>query len=121
VPFYYCIEKYWPEHPEIIYSTETLINPFYKTICKNYTLDKYSRRIHDTLKEIDDDQIIITMDDIFIRQRPDLDKFYYICSFLKDNVAAINFQQPFDRTDIPINEFISKRVGQYKTSLMFQL
>ena len=23
-PFKYCIEKYWSNHPEIIYSTETI-------------------------------------------------------------------------------------------------
>ncbi len=39
-PFHYCIEKYWPEHPEIIYTTETIINPYYKTICKNYPIEK---------------------------------------------------------------------------------
>ena len=31
-PFHYCMEKYWPEHPEIFYSTESVINPYYKTI-----------------------------------------------------------------------------------------
>ena len=29
-PFYHCIEKYWPNHPEIVYSTESVVNPFYK-------------------------------------------------------------------------------------------
>lgn len=122
-PFYHCIEKYWPEHPEVICSTETLQNPYYKTICKNLPLNKYSRRIQETLKEIDDDKVIITIDDIFIRRRPDVEQFDYLCSFLKDNVAAINFQQPFSNDNIPINEYISKRSanGLYKTSMMFQL
>ena len=22
--FYHCMEKYWPDHPEVIYSTETV-------------------------------------------------------------------------------------------------
>ena len=122
-PFHHCIEKYWPEHPEVIYSTETATNPFYKTICKNFPLERYSRRIQETLKEIDDDKVIITIDDIFIRKKPNLELFDHICSFLKDNVAAINFQQQFSNDDIYINEFISKRPenGQYKTSMMFQL
>ena len=38
-PFYKCMEKYYPNHPEIIYITETIKNPYYKTICKNYPLD----------------------------------------------------------------------------------
>lgn len=61
------------------------------------------------------------MDDVFIRKEPDLEQFNYICSFLSGNVAAINFQQPFSSGDKPINDFINKRVGAYKTSLMFQL
>ena len=36
--FHYCLEKNWPNHPEVIYSTETVINPYYKTICRNYLL-----------------------------------------------------------------------------------
>lgn len=34
-PFHHCMEKYWPDHPEIFYSTETVKNPYYETICKN--------------------------------------------------------------------------------------
>ena len=30
LPFHHCMEKYWKGHPEIIYSTETKINPYYK-------------------------------------------------------------------------------------------
>jgi hypothetical protein len=37
--FHHCMEKYYPEHPEIIYATETIINPYYKTITKKYPLN----------------------------------------------------------------------------------
>ena len=39
-PFYYCMEKYWPEHPEVFYSTETLKNPYYKTLSFNYRIEQ---------------------------------------------------------------------------------
>lgn len=38
-PFYHCLEKYWPEHPEVIYSTESIANKFYKTISLDYDLE----------------------------------------------------------------------------------
>ena len=37
-PFKHCIEKYYPNHPEIIYATETIKNPYYRTICYNIPL-----------------------------------------------------------------------------------
>ena len=64
-PFYHCMEKYYPDHPEVIFATETVVNPYYKTICKSYPLDKWTRRIRETLAEIDDDKILIMIDDCF--------------------------------------------------------
>ena len=48
-PFCRCIEKYYPSHPKIIYSTETKQHPYYKTISKNYPLEQWTRRIRETL------------------------------------------------------------------------
>ena len=47
-PFHHCIEKYWKDHPEIIYSMETKQNPYYKTICKNYPIELWTKRIRET-------------------------------------------------------------------------
>ena len=57
--FHHCIEKYWPKHPEVIYSTETKVNPYYKTICKDYPLNLWTRRMRETLAEINDDRILL--------------------------------------------------------------
>ena len=67
-PFYKCVEKYYPNHPEIIYLTETIKNPYYKTICKDYPLELWTKRVREALKEINDDKILLMMDDNFIRQ-----------------------------------------------------
>ena len=67
-PFYHCIEKYWPNHPEIVYSTESVVNPFYKTISLNYDLEHWTDRVRETVKQIDDDYILFMVDDIFIRE-----------------------------------------------------
>lgn len=97
--FHHCIEKYWNSHPEIIYATETIVNPYYKTICKNEPLDKWTKRIRETLKEINDDKILLIVDDCFIRNRVDIDRIKYACNNLKGNIAMFNFEKSFDKED----------------------
>lgn len=57
-PFHICMERYWPTHPEILYSTETITNPYYKTICKNYPLSQWTKRVRESLWEIDDQVVL---------------------------------------------------------------
>lgn len=97
--FHHCIEKYYPNHPEIIYITETIKNPYYKTICKNYPLDLWTKKIREALKEIDDDKILLMTDDNFIRQPVDVERIKYVESVLKGNIAMFNFEKSFDIND----------------------
>ena len=120
-PFRYCIEKYYKNHPEIIYATETVQNPFYKTICKNYPLEQWTRRIRETLEEIDDDQILIMIDDCFIRNTVDEERIKYASDNLKGNIAMFNFEKSFDSDDEETNlkGFKKRRHGsQYELSIM---
>ena len=121
--FYHCIEKYWPEHPEVIYSTETVTNPFYTTINKDCDLDKWTTRLRETVKEIDDKFILVMCDDIFIRETVDNDTITGLVSYFDKNTAAINFENHFDYDDIDFNNLLTLRPenGKYKTSMMFQL
>lgn len=123
-PLYrHCIEKYWPQHPEVIYSTETIINPFYTTINKNYNLDKWTKRLRETLFEIEDDFILLMCDDIFIRRSVDDELIRSLIKYFDHNTAAINFEVHFDKNDIPLDNLLTLRPGKgrYKTSMMFQL
>ena len=97
--FHHCMEKYWKNHPEIIYATETIQNPYYKTISKNYPLEMWTKRIRETLQEIDDDKIILMIDDLFIRKNVDTKRIKYVESVLKGNIAMFNFEKQFDNTD----------------------
>jgi len=120
-PFHHCIEKYWPEHPEVIYSTETKANPYYKTICVNYSLNNWSNRIKSTLSVINDNKILIMVDDVFIRQKVDTDRIDYILPKLKDNIACFNFEKSFDKNDIitDIKDFKLRNHGApYEVSIM---
>ena len=102
-PFHHCIEKYWKNHPEIIYATETIKNPYYKTINVDYPLEQWTKRIRETLKEIDDGQILIIMDDCFIRQPVDTKRIEYYSKKLKDNIAMFEFEKSWDINDIETN------------------
>ena len=97
--FHHCIEKYYPNHPEIIYVTETIQNPYYKTICKNYAIEQWTLRIREALKEIDDEQILMIMDDYFIRQPVDEKRIEYLSKQLKDNIAMFCFEKSYDVND----------------------
>lgn len=97
--FHYCMEKYYPTHPEIIYATETIQNPYYKTINKNYPLNLWTKRIRETLNEIDDEQILIMIDDCFIRKHVDTKRIEYLSTQLKGNVASFGFEKSYDVND----------------------
>ena len=101
--FHHCIEKYYPNHPEIIYITETIKNPYYKTICKNYSLEKWTVKIREALKEIDDEQILIIVDDYFIRQPVDKKRIEYLSNQLKGNIACFYFEKSYDENDEETN------------------
>ena len=119
--FYHCIEKYWKGHPEIIYATETIINPFYKTIAKNYPLNNWTTRIRETLKEINDSQILIMIDDCFIRKEVDKKRLKYASDNLKGNIAMFNLEKSFDSNDEETNikGFKKRQHGSpYEVSIM---
>ena len=100
-PFHHCLEKYYPDHPEVIYITETIKNPYYKTICKNYPLDLWTKKIREALKEIDDNKLLLMTDDNFIRRPVDIERIKYVEKNLKGNIAMFNFEKSFDSSDMP--------------------
>lgn len=122
VPFHKCMEKYWKDHPEIIYITETIENPFYKTICKNYEdMEVWTKKIRESIKEIDDDKILLIVDDLFIRDYVDTERIKYVEDNLKGNIALFNFEKSYDSNDIESQyEGFKKRDknGMVLTSLM---
>lgn len=121
-PFYHCIEKYWPDHPDIFYLTESIVNPFYTTINKNYDISLFTKRIREGIKEINDDYLLLMCDDIFIREPVDSKLIDSLINYFDDNTAAINFENHFDASDLPLDDIIKIRSeGKYKTSLMMQL
>ena len=122
-PFYLCMEKYWKDHPEIIYCTETTENPYYKTICKNYDINKWTRRVYECVKEINTKHILLMVDDLFIRDYVDNDFIWLLKDYVKDNYASLNFEFCFDDKDITFSKYMLVRnsFGKFKLSCMCQM
>ncbi len=119
--FHHCMEKYYPGHPEVIYATESIINPYYKTITKNYPLNQWTRRIRETLQEINDNKILVMIDDCFIREPVNKTRIRYALNELKGNIAMFNFEKSFDSTDEDTNirGFKKRQHGaSYEVSLL---
>jgi len=120
-PFYHCMEKYWPNHPEVIYSTETKQNPYYKTINFNYPIEQWTKRVRDTVRKfVGHEYVLLMCDDIFIRSEVNDKLIKKLTMKLKGGVAAINFEFPWDDKDIKfdIHTRSRSRKGNYKTSVM---
>ena len=98
-PFHHCMEKYWSGHPEIIYYTESVINPYYKTIPVPHELNEWTRGLREFLKQIDDPQILIIVDDAFIRAPVDEARLQYAAEHLTGNIAMFNMEKSFDKND----------------------
>lgn len=119
--FYHCMEKYWKNHPEIIYATESIKNPYYKTISYNIPLENWTTRIRKTLEEINDDKILLMIDDCFIRNNVDEKRIEYIKDKLTGNIAMFNFEKSFDVNDekTDIEGFKKRKHGSsYEVSLL---
>ena len=102
-PFRHCMEKYYPNHPEIIYFTDGIINPYYKTIAVPHDLDHWTTGLRQFLSQIDDEQILLMIDDIFIRKPVNelRVKFASIILQKEDNAALCNFEKSWDSSDLP--------------------
>lgn len=92
-PFHYCIEKYWKNHPEVIYKSETKENPYYPTLLANYPLEIWSKGIRECLEKIKDDRVLLMVDDIFIREPVNEKRLQYVLDNFRG--ACINFEKAF--------------------------
>lgn len=118
--FYHCMEKYWKGHPEIIYVTETIQNPYYKTINKDYPVELWTKRMREALKEIEDKHVLLMADDLFIREKVDTKRLKEADKLVKDNVALVNLEKCFNENDKEVVPGFKMRTkgSAYELSLM---
>lgn len=98
-PFWWCMQRYYPEHPEVIYFTDGVINTFYRTIAVKNELETWTKGFREFLNQIDDEQVLLMIDDCFIRRPVDSFRIKYASKFLRDNIACMNFEKSWDEED----------------------
>lgn len=103
LPFCHFMERYYPNHPKILYFTDGIINPFYTTIPIEMSLNEWTRGFREFLNCIDDEYILLMIDDCFIRQPVDTDRIEEALEIIKSepNVACMNFEKAWDEHDKP--------------------
>lgn len=118
--FNHCIEKYWKNHPKIIYITETIKNPYYETINVNLPVELWTKRIREALKQIKDTKILLMADDLFIRNYVDEKRLLQAEKLVKGNIALVNLEKCFNEADKEVCEGFKMRTkgSPYELSLM---
>lgn len=120
-PFHHCMEKYWPGHPTIIYYTNSVPNPFYRTISVNHELSQWTKNVNEVLSQIEDEQVLIMIDDCFIRRPVDDKRVKEAAGLLKGNIALMNFELSWDEMD-EVTEYPGwkrrKHGREYEVSIM---
>lgn len=120
-PFHHCMEKYWPNHPEVVYFTETALNPYYRTITIPHDLQHWTGAVRKFLELLDDEIMLIMVDDCFIRQPVDVKRIEYAAEHLVGNTACFNFEKSFDENDevTALEGFMKRPHGsKYEVSIM---
>ena len=119
--FHHCLEKYWKGHPKVYYSLETITNPYYETININLGVNEWTRRLNGSLKQIHSNIVLVCPDDTFLRNKVNYGVIKKLCSFIDNQLIAINLEPPFDC--YKVNEILNVRnpQGKWLSSFMPQL
>ena len=120
-PFWHCMEKYYPNHPKIVYFTDGIINPYYETIPIEHDLAHWTTGLREFLSQIPDEQILLMIDDCFIRCPVDEKRIEETSEILKGNIALMNFEKSWDVADLP-TEYegwkVRRHGSRFEVSLM---
>ena len=120
-PFWWCMEKYFPSHPRIVYFTESVKNPYYDTINVPHELNEWTRGVREFLSQINEKHILLMIDDIFIRKEVDFIRLDLADRNLKGNIACFNLEKSWDEQDEETNlvGWKKRKHGRdYEVSLM---
>ena len=126
-PFHDLMEKYYPCHPEIIYFSDGIKNPYYKTIIVENELSTWTKGFREFLNQINDEQVLLMIDDCFIRQPVDICRINEASDILElsirlnGKIACLNFEKSWDKADedTSFNGWKKRKHGsRFEVSLM---
>jgi hypothetical protein len=90
-PFFTLLEKYYPNHPECYLVCESKKSSYCKTI--NVKSDSWTNRFRKALEKIKDEQVLVMLDDFFIRGPVDEKRIEKIK--FTDDIICYNFEQEY--------------------------
>ena len=109
-PFFSLLDKYYSNHNETYLSTETL-NCEYSDHTLNVNSDIWTERFRISLSVIDTDYVLVMLDDFFIRKQVNDKLIAKALSTIKndENIAVINFEKDYRKSDNYSKEFNKQR------------
>jgi len=98
--FHHFLNKNWPNHPNTYLFTESKTSNLFNTITIAYKLDKWTKRIRQSLNKIKENKIIFICDDCFINKEVNIPKLKEALNILDNKyIANINFELSFEKGD----------------------
>ena len=107
-PFFTLLEKYYPEHPKTFLVTETKTCPYCETI--NINSDKWGIRFKGALNQLTDDDVLVMLDDFFIRGPVDAERISKIKT--NNEIICYNFEQDYREPLIKLKEWDIQKNNQ---------
>lgn len=107
-PFFSLLEKYYPEHPKTFLVTETKTCPYCETI--NVNSDKWGIRFKEALNQLTDDDVLVMLDDFFIRGPVDAERISKIK--INNEIMCYNFEKDYRDPLIKLKEWDIQKNNQ---------
>lgn len=107
-PFFALLEKYYPGHPKTFLVTETKTCPYCETI--NVNSDKWGIRFKGALNQLTDDDVLVMLDDFFIRGPVDAERISKIKT--NNEIMCYNFEQDYRDPLIKLKEWDIQKNNQ---------
>jgi len=107
-PFFTLLDKYWKNHPKAVLVCETEKCPYSETI--NIPSDSWTKRLREALKSIKDDEVLLMLDDFFIRKPVDVDRINKIK--LTDDAICYNFEKEYREPALRLKEWDVQKNNQ---------
>lgn len=107
-PFFTLLDKYWENHPKAVLVCETEKCPYCETI--NIPSDIWTKRLRKALEGIKDEEILLMLDDFFIRQPVDTERINKIK--LTKDVICYNFEKEYRVPALRLKEWDIQKNNQ---------
>lgn len=107
-PFFTLLEKYYPGHPKTFLVTETKTCPYCETI--NINSDKWGIRFKGALNQLTDNDVLVMLDDFFIRGPVDAERISKIKT--NNEIMCYNFEQDYREPLIKLKEWDIQKNNQ---------